>query len=103
MNTETKVTIAGLQPLADRVFILPDVIADKTEAGVIIPDTAKAAQRKTGVVVAIGPGRYERGQLNPTYLKPGNKVLFNAFSGTEIEVEDKKLLLMREDDIFSIV
>jgi chaperonin GroES len=91
--------IKDLLPLHDRVFILPHDAEKKTAGGVIIPETAQ--QKRTGSIVAIGAGIYDKGSLNPTILKKEDNVLFSPMAGTEITLEGKKLLLMRESDIFS--
>ena len=86
------------QPLADRVLIEPLEAETKTASGIIIPDTAKEKPQK-GNVVAVGLGTKE----NPITLKVGETVLYGKYSGTELKLEGKDYLIMRESDILAIV
>ena len=87
-----------IQPLADRVVIEPATAEEKTASGFIMPDTAnERAQR--GVVVAVGPGKKDE----PTMVKVGQVVLYGKYAGTEIQIEGKDYLIMKESDIFAIV
>lgn len=83
-----------IQPLADRVIIEPIEPETKTASGIIIPDTAKEKPQK-GKVIAIGS--------DPLTVKEGDTVIYGKYSGTEITIEDKKYLIMRETDIYVIV
>ncbi|MEA3460159.1 MAG: co-chaperone GroES [Chloroflexota bacterium] len=92
-----------LKPLADRVVVEPIEREETTAAGIILPETAKEKPQE-GKVVAVGPGRLdEKGERVPMEVKKGNKVLFAKFAGTEVKMDDKKLLIMRESDILAIV
>ncbi|MFT4734306.1 MAG: chaperonin GroES [Algoriphagus sp.] len=88
----------NVKPLADRVLIESSAAEEKTAFGIIIPDTAKEKPQK-GVVVAVGPGKPDE----PMTVKVGNNVLYGKYSGTELTVEGKEYLIMREADIFAIV
>lgn len=88
----------NVKPLADRVLVLPAEAEEKTASGIIIPDTAKEKPQR-GTVVAAGPGKVDE----PTTVKVGDTVLYGKYSGTEIQVEGKDYLIMRESDIFAIV
>ena len=88
----------NIKPLADRVLIQPLEAETKTASGIIIPDTAKEKPQK-GNVVAVGPGTKE----NPVTVKVGNSVLYGKYSGTELKLDDKNYLIMRESDILAIV
>ena len=88
----------NIQPLADRVLIEPTPTESKTKSGIIIPDTAKEKPQR-GVVIRTGPGKKDE----PLTVKEGDDVLYGKFSGTEITVEGKAYLIMRESDIFAIV
>ncbi|MFY7862029.1 MAG: co-chaperone GroES [Chitinophagales bacterium] len=88
----------NVKPLADRVLVLPAEAEEKTASGIIIPDTAKEKPQR-GTVVAAGPGKVDE----PTTVKVGDTVLYGKYSGTEIQVEGKDYLMMRESDIFAIV
>jgi chaperonin GroES len=87
-----------ITPLADRVLVEPAPAEEKTASGIIIPDTAKEKPQK-GVVIAVGPGKKDE----PTTVKVGDTVLYGKYSGTEISVEGKDYLIMRESDIYAIV
>ena len=88
----------NIKPLADRVLIEPLEAETKTASGIIIPDTAKEKHQK-GNVVAVGLGTKE----NPITLKVGETVLYGKYSGTELKLEGKDYLIMRESDILAIV
>ena len=88
----------NIKPLADRVLVEPVEAETKTASGIIIPDTAKEKPQK-GNIVAVGPGTKE----NPVTVKVGDSVLYGKYSGTELKLEDKNYLIMRESDILAIV
>ncbi len=88
----------SLKPLADRVLVEPAAAEEKTIGGIIIPDTAKEKPQK-GIVVAVGSGKKDE----PMTVKAGDSVLYGKYAGTEITVEGKDYLIMREADIFAIV
>lgn len=87
-----------VKPLADRVLIEPAAPEEKTSSGIIIPETAKE-KPQNGTVVAVGAGTKDQ----PLTVKVGDTVLYGKFSGTEITVDGKDFLIMRESDIFAIV
>jgi chaperonin GroES len=92
-----------MRPLHDRVIIRRMEEDRKSAGGIVIPDTA-AEKPIRGEVVAVGPGKLmEDGKLRPLDVKPGNKVLFGKYSGTEIKIEGEELLVMREDDIIALI
>ena len=88
----------NIKPLADRVLVEPLEAETKTSSGIIIPDTAKEKPQK-GSIVAVGPGTKE----NPVTVKVGDSVLYGKYSGTELKLEGKDYLIMRESDILAIV
>jgi chaperonin GroES len=88
----------SVKPLADRVLVEPAEAETKTAGGIIIPDTAKEKPQR-GKVVAVGNGKPEE----PMTVKVGDTVLYGKYAGTEISVEGKDLLIMRESDIFAII
>jgi chaperonin GroES len=88
----------SLKPLADRVLVEPAPAEEKTVGGIIIPDTAKEKPQR-GVVVAAGSGKKDE----PMTVKAGDTVLYGKYAGTEITVEGKEYLIMREADIFAII
>ncbi len=92
-----------IRPLQDRVIVKRLEEEQKTAGGIIIPDTAKEKPQK-GEIVAAGPGKKnEDGKVAPLDVKPGDKVLFSKYAGTEIKVEGEELLMMREDDIMGVI
>ncbi|WP_449255228.1 co-chaperone GroES [Bosea sp. (in: a-proteobacteria)] len=91
------------RPLHDRVVVKRIDAEEKTKGGIIIPDTAKEKPQE-GEVVAVGPGsRDEAGKLVPLDLKPGDRVLFGKWSGTEVKIDGEDLLIMKESDIMGVV
>ena len=95
--------VMNLNPLGDRVVVEPLEQEEKTASGIILPETAKEKPQQ-GTVVAAGPGRRDdAGKRVPMDVKVGDKVLFQKYGGTEIKLEDKKVLILRETDIMAIV
>jgi chaperonin GroES len=91
------------RPLHDRVVVKRIEAEEKTAGGIIIPDTAKEKPSE-GEVVAVGPGgRDETGKLIPIDVKVGDRVLFGKWSGTEVKVDGKDLLIMKESDIMGVI
>lgn len=88
----------SLTPLADRVIVEVAPAEEKTASGLIIPDTAKEKPQK-GKIVAVGNGKKDE----PMTVKVGDTVLYGKYAGTEITVDGKELLIMRESDIFAII
>ncbi|MCU0421199.1 MAG: co-chaperone GroES [Bacteroidia bacterium] len=88
----------SLKPLADRVLVEPAAAEEKTVGGIIIPDTAKEKPQR-GKVIAVGNGKKDE----PLTVKAGDTVLYGKYSGTEISVDGKDYLIMRESDIFAIL
>jgi chaperonin GroES len=91
------------RPLHDRVLVRRLDAEERTAGGIIIPDTAKEKPQE-GEVIAAGPGgRNEQGQLVPLDVKPGDRVLFGKWSGTEVKIDGKDLLIMKESDLLGVV
>ncbi len=88
----------SIKPLADRVIVEAAAAETKTAGGIIIPDTAKEKPQK-GKVIAVGTGKKDE----PLTVKVGDSVLYGKYSGTEIQVDGKEYLIMRESDIFAVV
>ncbi len=88
----------NVKPLADRVLIEPASAEEKTAGGIIIPDTAKEKPQK-GKVLAVGNGKKDE----PITVKVGDSVLYGKYSGTEITIDAKEYLIMRESDIYAII
>lgn len=93
----------SLKPLGNRVVVEPIEQEEITAGGIVLPETAKEKPQK-GMVLAVGPGeRDEDGERIPLDVKEGDTVLFAKYSGTEIKVDGKKLLILRESDLLAIV
>jgi len=87
-----------ITPLADRVLVEPAAAETTTSSGIIIPDTAQEKPQK-GTIVAVGSGKKDE----PMTVKVGNTVLYGKYSGTELKLEGKDFLIMREADILAII
>lgn len=88
----------SITPLHDRVIVQPAAAEEKSAGGIIIPDTAKEKPQR-GIVLAAGPGKKDE----PVMVKAGDNVLYGKYAGTEISIEGKDYLIMRESDILAIV
>jgi chaperonin GroES len=98
MSEAATLTKVKIQPLGDRVLVKPVEQKETKRGGIIIPDTAKEKPQK-GSIVAIGSGKKDE----PLTVKVGDTVLYGKFAGTEISVDGKEYLIMREADIFAIL
>tara|TARA_B100000902_G_scaffold345570_1_gene351732 strand:- start:240 stop:530 length:291 start_codon:yes stop_codon:yes gene_type:complete len=93
----------NLKPLHDRVLVERVGQEDKTKGGIIIPDTAQEKPME-GKVLAAGSGaRNENGQVVALDVKKGDRILFGKWSGTEVKIDGKELLIMKESDIMGII
>jgi len=93
----------SLKPLGNRLVVEPIEQEDITAGGIVLPETAKEKPQK-GSVLAIGPGeRNEAGKRMPLDVKEGDTVLFAKYAGTEIKIDGKKVLILKESDILAIV
>ena len=93
----------AFRPLHDRVVVKRVEEDTKTAGGIIIPDTAKEKPQQ-GEVVAVGPGaRDDQGKIVALEVKPGDRVLFGKWSGTEVKIDGEDLLIMKESDILGIL
>ncbi len=91
------------RPLHDRVVVRRLEEDERSKGGIIIPDTAKE-KPQTGEVVAVGPGeRDDKGTLQPLDVKPGDRVLFGKWSGTEVKIDGEDLSIMKESDILGVL
>lgn len=93
----------AFRPLHDRVLIRRGEAKEKTAVGIIIPDTVKEKPQE-GDVVAVGAGaKNEEGKVTPLDVKAGDKILFGKWSGTEVKIDGKDLIIMKESDILGII
>jgi len=100
---EATLTNVKIQPLGDRVLIKPMEAKEVKKGGIIIPDTAKEKPQE-GKVVAVGKGKAtEDGKVLPVEVKPGDRVLYGKYSGTEIKIDDMDHVIMSQDDILGIL
>ena len=92
-----------IQPLADRILVKVLEAKDVTKGGIVLPDTAKEKPQEAEVV-AVGKGRIsDEGKVITPEVKAGDKILFGKYTGTEITVDDKEYLILKEEDILAIV
>lgn len=92
-----------VRPLHDHILVRRMAEEEKTAGGIIIPDTAKE-KPKHGEVMATGNGRItEEGKTLPLVLKTGDKILFKSYAGTEVKLDGKEYLMMREEDVLGII
>lgn len=92
-----------VQPLGDRILVEVLEAKEKTKGGIVLPDTAKEKPQEAKVV-AVGNGRVsDEGKVIPPQVKVGDVILFGKYSGTEINVDDKECLMLKEEDILAIV
>ncbi len=92
-----------LRPLGDRIVIEQVETEEKTASGIVLPDTAKEKPQE-GRVVAVGSGRVlESGERVALEVKEGDKVIFSKYAGTEVKLDGKEYLILRENDVLAIV
>jgi len=91
-------TKLNIKPIGDRVVVEPAQAEQKTAGGIIIPDTAKEKPQK-GIIVAVGKGKKDE----PMTVKQGDTVLYGKYAGTEITIDGKEYLIMKESDIYAII
>ena len=93
----------GFRPLHDRVLVRRVEGEEKSPGGIIIPDTAQEKPSE-GEVIAVGSGaRDETGQLRPLDVKPGDRILFGKWSGSEVTISGDEMLIMKENDVMGII
>ena len=94
--------MAKLTPLGERVLVRRTTEVETVRGGIIIPDSAKEKPQE-GVVIAVGTGRYDKGQHVPMSVKEGDRVLFGKYSGSDIKLDGEEYMIMREDEILGIL
>src|ERR1700736_407734 len=96
-------SVMKFRPLHDRVVVRRIEEDERTPGGIIIPDTAKEKPQQ-GEIIAAGPGaRDDKGQVQPLDVKPGDRVLFGKWSGTEVKIDGEELLIMKESDLLGVL
>jgi chaperonin GroES len=91
-----------LKPLEDRVVLKQQEAEEKTQSGIILPDSAKE-KPQAAVVVAVGPGKVEDGHKVEMQVKEGDKVIYSKYSGTEVKYDDEEYIIVAQKDIIAIV
>jgi chaperonin GroES len=91
-----------IRPLHDRILVERLEEKEVKKGGIIIPDTAKEKPQE-GKVIAVGNGKVSDGEKIPLDVKAGDKILFGKYSGSEVKLDDKEYLIMREDDVLAIL
>jgi chaperonin GroES len=92
-----------LRPLADRVIVRQSEAEEKTASGIVLPDAAKEKPTK-GKVIAVGPGKLDdKGNRMEIGVRAGDTIYYGKYSGTEVQVEDQKFVILRESDILGIL
>lgn len=96
--------MAKIKPLSDRVVLRQVSSEEKTKSGIILPDTAEKEKPEQGEVIAVGPGRLLKdGSRAKMEIKNGDKVLFSRYSPTEVKIDGKEYLVVKEEDILAIL
>mgnify|MGYP001119517219 FL=1 len=91
-----------IRPLGDRVVIEAIAKEETTASGIVLPETAKEKPQE-GKVVAVGSGHLKDGQRIPLELKEGDRVIYSKYAGTEVKIDGKEYLIMRESDVLAIL
>jgi chaperonin GroES len=99
LTTETQ-TQLQIQPLGDRVVIKPSEAESQRPSGIYVAETAKEKPQK-GTVLAVGPGKWEDGQVEPMNVAVGDTVLFAKYAGTEIRLDNEEVLILSQKDILA--
>ena len=94
---------AKIRPLQDRVIVKQSEAEEKTKSGILLPDTAKEKPTK-GKVIAVGPGRLDdKGKPMELGVRVGDTVYYGKYSGTDVEIEGEKLVILRESDVLGVL
>lgn len=91
-----------IKPVGDRVVVEPIEKEETTASGIVLPDSAKETPQE-GKVIAVGSHRNEKGERQALDVQEGDRVIFSKYAGTELKVEDKEYLVMRESDILAVI
>lgn len=92
-----------IRPLSDRIVVQPQETESKSAGGIVIPDTADKDKPMQGSVVAVGEGKLVDGKIHPLQVKVGDKVLFGKYAGTNVKLDSKEMLIMREEDVLGVI
>ena len=92
----------NIKPLADRVIVKALPMEEKTKSGIIMPDTAKEKPQESEIV-AVGPGKMEKGVRIDLDVKTGDRVIYSKYAGTEVKYDGGEYLILKESDILAII
>ena len=95
--------IPKIRPLGDRLVVEPQEQETTTKGGIVLPGTAEKDKPIRGKVVAIGNGKYIDGTVQPLQVKVGDSILFGKYAGTSVKLDEKELLVMREEDVMGVL
>lgn len=93
----------AIRPLGDRLVVEPQEQETTTKGGIVLPGSVEKDKPIRGKVLAIGHGKLVDGKIQPLQVKVGDSVLFGKYAGTSVKLEDKELLVMREDDVMGVL
>jgi len=93
----------NLKPLGDNIVVKGLSKEETTKSGIILPETVDKEKPEQGEVLAVGPGKYQNGQLVPMEVKVGSKVLFKKYGPDEFEIEGEKVLVISQDDVVGVL
>lgn len=92
-----------LKPLGDRIIVKPISAEEKTPGGIVLPDTAKEKPQE-GEVVAVGPGtQLSSGKRVPMDVKPGDRIIYGKYAGTEVKVGNEEYVILRQEDVLAVL
>jgi chaperonin GroES len=91
-----------LKPLGDRVVLKRQEAEEKTQSGIILPDSAKE-KPQAAIVIAVGPGKEEDGKVTAMQVSEGDKVIYSKYSGTEVKIDDEEYVIVSQNDIIAKV
>jgi chaperonin GroES len=102
-NEESRIMAIKLKPLGDRVIVKQSEAETKTKSGILLPDSAKEKPTQ-GKVIAVGPGKNDdNGKRHEVGVKTGETIYYGKYSGTDVEVEGEKFVILRESDILGVL
>ena len=101
-KVEVDTVSVNIKPLEDRIVVKPLDAEQTTASGLVIPDTAKEKPQE-GVVLAVGPGRFENGERLPLDVKTGDIVLYSKYGGTEVKYNGEEYLVLSARDVLAII
>ena len=95
--------MSNIRPLSDRIVVKAKENETTTQGGIVLPDNVDKKKPMEGEVIAIGKGKFIDGKHQPLEVKIGDKVLFGQYAGTNVKLNEKEFLILREEDIMGVV